>query len=160
MGFFSFLKPLVKAALPVVAGIVGGEALTTAIAPESKAEAQAVAAVSPVTAQIGQLAGVAAAKQVALGIAAAPDVTGRLRKRTIVQTVDPRTGRVVSQKITAGGVAVFAADAAAAKRFFRQVRKLDARLPRKTQKTSQQKMLTDRLINNALERAGDEPCPK
>ena len=88
-------------------------------------------------------------------------VTGRLRKRTIVQTFDPVTGKVISMKTTAGGVAVFAADAAAAKRFFRQIRKLDARLPRKLTRQSPVKQLTDRVIKNALERAGDDPsCPK
>jgi len=86
---------------------------------------------------------------------------GRLRKRTIVQTIDPVTGKVFSQEIFAGGVAVRAADVAAARRVFRQIRKLDSKLPRKTVKQSKTKQLTDRVVQNALERAGDIPdCPK
>jgi len=91
--------------------------------------------------------------------------TGRLRKRTIVETFDPVTGVVTRSKTTPGGVAVFAQDVAAARRINRQVRKLEARLPRKTVKQSPIKALTDRVIKNALEHAGDPHlngsiCPK
>lgn len=162
MGFFSFLKPLVKAALPIVGGILGVEAIGALVAPTSKEEAMAVstrglapAAAARVTGALAPLPTLTTAQAIAV------ESRGRQRKRTIVETFDPLTGAVLRRKTTPGGVAVFAQDAAAARRLFRQVRKLDARLPRKTVKESQVKQLTDRVVKNALERAGDDPsCPK
>jgi len=159
MGFFS---ELLAVALPVVGAVVGGPAgaalggtVSGLLGLQEETQLMVggtgVRAITLPEAKAAQAAGV-------LG-AVSPSVTGRFRKQTIVQTIDPATGKVISQKVTQGGVAVFAADAAAAKRFFRQIRKLDAKLPRKTQKVSSQKMLTDRLVNNALERAGDKDCP-
>lgn len=160
MGFFSFLKPLVKVALPIIGGVLGVEALGAIVAPESKEEAMAVstAGLAP-AAQARVAAGLPAPTTLSTAQAIAIEARGRLRKRTIVQTFDPRTGAIIRTKTTAGGVAVFAADAAAARRVFRQVRKLDARLPRKTVKQSPVKMLTERVIKNALEKAGDVDCP-
>ncbi len=95
---------------------------------------------------------------------AAGSPTGGLRKRTIIQTFDPGSGFITRIRMHDGGVAVFAADVAAARRINRQVRKLDARLPRKLVKESKIKQLTDRVIKNALEHAGDPHvdgvCPK
>jgi len=86
---------------------------------------------------------------------AAGSPTGGLRKRTIVETFDPGSGFITRRKVHDGGVAVFASDVAAARRINRQVRKLDARLPRKLVKQSVTKQLTDRVVNNALRHAGD-----
>jgi len=160
MGFFSFLKPIVKAALPIIAGVVGGEALVAAIAPESKEEAMAVTTGLSAAAQARVAAGtVGVPATLTTAQAVAIESRGRQRKRTIVETFDPRTGIVLRRKVHMGGVAVFAADAAAARRIFRQVRNLDKRLPRKLVKQSQIKQLTDRVIKNALEDAGDKDCP-
>lgn len=161
MGFFSFLKPIIKVALPVVATALGFEAVTALVAPESKAEAQAVTTtgLSP-AAQARVAAGTVGAPQaLSTAQAIAIESRGRQRKRTIVETFDPLTGAVLRRKTTPGGVAVFAQDVAAAKRIFRQVRRLDARLPRKTVKEGKIKQLTDRVVKNALERAGDVDCP-
>ncbi len=161
MGFFT---ELLGAVLPVAGAIVGG--------PVGAGAGTAVAALlggDETVTKVGT--GVGLAQAVKLGQVTFADVggqrviagavTGRLRKRTIVQTFDPATGKVLRQTTFAGGVAVRAADAAAAKRFFRQIRKLDAKLPRKTTRVSDVKMLTDRVVKNALERAGDDPsCPK
>jgi hypothetical protein len=92
---------------------------------------------------------------------AAGSPTGGLRKRTTIETFDPGSGFVTRVETFPGGVAVRASDAAAARRFFRQISKLSKKLPRKTVKESQLKQLTDRVVKNALERAGDQPdCPK
>jgi len=154
MGFFSFLKPIVKAALPIVAGVLGVEAVTAIAAPTSKAEAQDVSGLSA-AAQARVAAGTVVPRPSLTTEAALAASRGRARKRTIVQTFDPVTGAILRSKTTPGGVAVFAQDVAAARRINRQVRKLDARLPRKTVKESPIKALTNRVIKNALEHAGD-----
>jgi len=175
MGFFS---ELLGAALPIVGGIFGGATgagagtaianilgagdpePATALAVGTGAQLAAMRGVSPLlgTNVAQSLAAIGTGTTVATVGAI---VTGRLRKQTTVQTIDPATGRVVRSVTFAGGVAVRAADAAAAKRFFRQIRKLDAKLPRRTVKESAVKQLTDRVVKNALEKAGDNgpSCP-
>lgn len=167
MGFFSFLKPLVKVALPIVGAALGIEALGAVAGavttPTSKAEAQ-VSGLSPAAQQrvrtAGGPAGLTAQIAAQRAATAVPGVvSGRMRKRTTVETFDPVTGAVSRTVTFPGGVAVRASDVAAARRVFRQVRKLDGKLPRKTVKQSPVKMLTDRVIKNALEKAGDIDCP-
>lgn len=166
MGFFSELLGVVApiagavfgpagaAAGTAVAGLLGAD---TPTAVGTGAQLAAMRGVSP-------LLGTNVAQSLAaIGVtkAACPTTTGRLRKITIVRTIDPVTGRICKEESFPGGVAVRASDVAAAKRFFRQIRKLDAKLPRKTQKQSRVTLLKDRLIENALDRAGDDPsCPK
>jgi len=107
----------------------------------------------------GQLAEGTVVKEI---FAATGGPTGRRRKRTTVETFDPVSGIVTKRVTFAGGVAVRASDVAAFKRVFRQVTKLHGKLPRKTIRESQVKQLTDRVVKNALERAGDDngSCPK
>lgn len=163
-GFFSFLKPLIKVALPIVAGVLGVEAVgavagAVTTAPTTKAEAAGISGLSP-EAQARVLAGtVRPAPSLTTTQAIAVEARGRIRMRTIVESFDPVTGVVLRSRTHAGGVAVFAADVAAARRINRQVRKLDARLPRKIVKQSAVKMLTERVVKNALEKAGDIDCP-
>lgn len=169
MGFFS---ELLGAALPIAGGIFGGGAgagAGTALANVlglGDPDPEMVTKVGT-GAQLATLQGRPLISQAALASlgpvagAAGAITTGRLRKRTIVQTFDPVTGKVIKSTSFAGGVAVRAADVAAAKRVFRQVGKLSAKMPRKLVKESQVKQLTDRVVKNALERAGDDPsCPK
>lgn len=163
MGFFSSLLKIVA---PVAGAFLGVQAAT------GQVTAQAVPRTLPtvtgdtsglsVMAQQRVAAGTVVARgSVSRAEALAMESRGRLRKRTIVQTFDPVTGAVTSVQTFPGGVAVRSSDVAAARRVFRQIRKLDAKLPRKTVKQSQVKQLTDRVIKNALERAGDDPdCPK
>jgi len=167
MGFFS---ELLGAALPIAGAVIGGPVgggAGTALANLLGAGDPDPVAVTKVG--LGKpltIAGIE--RDLASGALTLPGVTataglvtGRLRKRTIVQTFDPATGKVVKMTTFAGGVAVRAADVAAAKRVFRQVRKLSAKMPRKLVKESPVKQLTDRVVKNALERAGDDPsCPK
>lgn len=88
--------------------------------------------------------------------------SGRLRRRTTTETFDPVTGVVTKTETFAGGVAVRQSDVVAARRVFRQIAAINKRIPRKTVKESQVKQLTDRVVKNALERAGDlnGECPK
>jgi hypothetical protein len=89
-------------------------------------------------------------------------LSGRLRKRTTVETFDPVSGVVIRSTSFLGGVAVRAADVAALKRVVRQVSNLNKRIPKKRVKESDIKQLTDRVVKNALDRAGDcppKPCP-
>ncbi len=163
MGFFS---KLLTGGLQLAGQFLGAPAAPVARAPTSRAEARLPVAI---TAAEGREVGTRARRpgeripvppSAERRIMELGEPSGRLRKRTIVETFDPVTGVVTRSRTTPGGVAVFAQDVAAARRINRQVRKLDARLPRKTVKQSPVKQLTDRVIKNALERAGDDPCPK
>jgi len=168
MGFFS---ELLKVAAPIVGVALGGTAVGAGITALLGGEETAVTKVGT-GAQLAALRGVdpvlgtnVAQSLAAIGTSGAgcPQVnTGGLRKRTIVQTICPATGKVFKQEIFAGGVAIRASDVAAAKRVFRQVSKLSQKMPRKTVKESVVKQLTDRVVKNALERAGDNgnDCPK
>jgi len=170
MGFFSELLGVVAPIAGTIFGGAAGGVAATGIAgllgadvPTAVGTGAQLAAARGVDPLLGtNVAQSLAAIGTRAGVAC-PPTTGGLRKRTIVQTFCPTSGKVFKQEMFAGGVAVRAADAAAAKRFFRQIRKLDAKLPRKISKQSQQKQLTDRLINNALESAGDQngngKCP-
>jgi len=164
MGFFSELLGTVA---PIVATAFGGPAagaaatgiagLLTGGETVTKVGGTGLTA-GAVQAFVQATPGITAA---AVAAGACPTGTGGLRKRTIVQTICPTTGKVFKQEIFAGGVAIRASDVAAAKRVFRQVSKLAAKMPRKTIKESAVKQLTDRVVKNALERAGDDPsCPK
>jgi len=167
MGFFSELLGKVA---PIAGALLGGTAAGTAIATLLGGE-ETVTKVGT-GAQLATLRGVSpvlgtnvaqslAAIGVTPGGVACPPTTGGLRKRTIVQTFCPSSGKVFKQEMFAGGVAVRASDVAAAKRVFRQVRKLNEKMPRKQVKETMITQLKNRVINNALERAGDDPsCPK
>lgn len=162
MGFFSSLLTTVGS---VAGAFLGTQAAAPVAAPLAQIAAPPAATVIPAgilggVAQIGAQAAQAALRTgVAPGAACPP--TGRLRRRTTVETFDPVTGVVCRSETFAGGVAVRDSDVTAAKRVFRQVRRIDKRLPRKTVKESAVKQLTDRVVKNALERAGDIPdCPK
>ncbi len=158
MGFFSsVISPLLGTAATIfggaaagtaIAGLLGGTEVAKASAGGIQAAVQAGTITAPgVAAVIGGVAG------------ACPVSTGGMRKITIVQTVDAN-GRVCKQVTHKGGVAVFASDVAAANRVARQVSQLNKRMPRKTVKESQTTQLKNRLVNNALEQAGDKACPK
>jgi len=171
MGFFSSILKVVapiagaflgvQAAQPAaIAAPAVSPAASTAIATIGRRAPTAIAGI-PGAGRLGTgLITPALARRAAVTGVLGPISSGRMRKRTTVETFDPVTG-VVSKSISfAGGVAVRAADVAAARRVFRQIRKLDGKLPRKTVKQSPVKALTDRVIKNALERAGDDNgCP-
>lgn len=167
MGFFSDLLGTVA----TVGGALVGARLGLP-APVPAATTAMVPATTAAGLQLSRVGGpILTTAQIAAGAAGQPGVvreifratggqiTGRQRKRTIVETFDPVSGAVTARTTTPGGVAVFSRDVAAARRVFRQVSKLNAKIPRKTVKQSPVKQLTDRVIRNALERAGDTDCP-
>jgi len=165
MGFFSeLLGTVATVGATLLGGPVAGTAVGTLLGGGAVEPTTAVGRVGgPVltTAQLTAAGGTAQQIIAATGgVTACPTTTGRLRKRTIVETFDPATGRVCKQTIFAGGVAVRAADVAAAKRIFRQVSDLHGKLPRKLTKQSEITQLKNRLVKNALEGAGDKNgCP-
>jgi len=162
MGFFSeLLGTVATVGATLLGGPVAGTAVGTLLGttPETLAVGKVGGAVLTPTQLLS--AGGTAQQIIAATGGATALVTGRLRKRTIVETFDPATGKVIKQLTFPGGVAIRASDVAAAKRVFRQVSKLSQKMPRKTVKESAVKQLTDRVVKNALERAGDDPsCPK
>ncbi len=165
MGFFSELLGTVTSIggallgipqAPVATGTVARMAPLAAIsAPPS---ATGVSALATIAGTRGQA--ISPGTREAL-FKAAGSPTGGLRKRTTVETFDPGSGFVTKIVMFDGGVAVRSADVAAFKRVFRQVSRINKKLPRKVVKESAVKQLTDRVVKNALERAGDQPdCPK
>jgi len=157
MGFFSsVLAPVLAGA----AGAILGPEAATAIGGLLGTTAAGVVGGPVLTpAQLTAAGGTAAQIIAATGGAACPAGTGGARKVTIIQTIN-QAGQVIKQITHKGGVAVFQSDVAAANRVARQVTSLNKRMPRKTVKESQTTALKNRLINNALEQAGDKACPK
>lgn len=177
MGFFSDLLGVVA---PIAGALIGGPigagigataaGLLAPTGTPAAATALATGRVAPAggspfaPGQLATIQGQQVAQKI-IAVGGGPLVTtGRMRKRTTVETFDPVTG-VVSKRLTFdGGVAVRSADVAAFKRVFRQVTKISAKLPRKLIKPSDVKLLTDRVVRNALEHAGDVHdngvCPK
>jgi len=85
---------------------------------------------------------------------------GQFATRTIVETMNTMTGQIVSRKVLPGSPHLMNSEIRAAKKVFRQVRKLDARLPRKTVKTSKTKQLTDAAVDQAIRNVtGPGSCP-
>jgi len=103
-----------------------------------------------------------------IGGAGAVDVTGfgggngRFATRTIVETMDTVTGEIVKRKVMPGSPHIMNSEISAAKKVFRQARKLDARLPRKTVRESKAKQLTNAAMDKALRdtQSGDCCPPK
>lgn len=84
---------------------------------------------------------------------------GRTFTRTIVQSVDSETGDVLRQEVRKGTPHLMNNDLAIAKRVFRLSSKLSRRLPKKIVRMSRAKMLTQQVVENALERASCPPLP-
>lgn len=142
MGFFSDLLGGVASVVlgPVAGGVIGtlagsGQPLTAA-------------------GQTPILQTAIAQQQTALAAAGMVTNNGSLRKRTIVETFDPRTGAVVKRDAPLSGApAVMQSDVAAANRLNRQLKRLNKAQPRKLVKESTQKQLKDQLIEDSLKNA-------
>jgi len=158
MGFFDFVKPLLGVAATVVGGTVAGAAVADILGIGDDEEMVTKVGTG---AQLAALRGTdpvlgrnVAQSLAAIGAAPGGMVTGGLRKRTIVETVNA-AGQVVKRKVTKGGVAVFQQDVTAANRVARQLRKLDKRMPKKIVKQSETARLTEEVKNAALRHARD-----
>ena len=81
---------------------------------------------------------------------------GKEATRTIVQTVNLLTGKIVRFKILPGSPHLMNSEVSAAKRVFKISSKLHARMPRRTVKESQTKKLTDAAIAAAT---ANVTCP-
>ncbi len=81
---------------------------------------------------------------------------GQTFRRTIVLTIRSDDGVIVRRKVLEGSPHIMNKDIQIAKRVFRASTKLGARLPKKTIRRSRRSMLTDQVMENALERAS---CP-
>lgn len=168
MGFFSDLLTI---AAPIIGATLGGPVGASA----GVALAGFVAGDKPMAAITGDVSGLSPAAQARVragtvkpgvsltreqAIARERAGTGRARKRTTVETIDPVTGMVLRTETFAGGVAVRAADVAAANRVFRQINRLGRKLPKKLVKQSERARLTEELTEAALRRARDgADCP-
>jgi len=75
---------------------------------------------------------------------------GREATRTIVETMDLATGKIIRRKILPGSPHLMNKDIAAAKKVFRATAELHKRMPRRTIKESKSKQLTDAATNAAI----------
>jgi len=166
MGFFDGIKDILGAALPIIGNVLlpgAGGALGVAVGGAIAGTPPLTQAVQTVGAFGGTQAGLQAAANVQAGLQAGACPTGSLRRRTLVQTFDPRTGAVMKQEIHAGAPAVFQSDVAAANRLNRALRRLNKKQPKKLIKQSQIAQLKDEVIEGALRSArdgnGNGKCP-
>jgi len=161
----SILAPVLGIAAPLdPTGIVGtvGAAVTgvqpTALGGPPSAIPAALAPVTAVTDLVsgvlnipGQIVGA-----VAGGGAGPVDLTGfgggngSRATRTVVETVDVRTGQIVSRKIMPGSPYLMNSEIKAAKKVWKQAANLQKRIPRKVRKQSQTEQLKDAAIQAAI----------
>ncbi len=165
MGFLSSLIKIGKAALPIAAGIVGGEALAGAVteavdpgaSPKTKAAQTALATRAVSTAQglvpAGAAAAVAAAggrrvRITAAGLAGA----GKNFVVTTVDTFNPQ-GVVVKTEQISGAPFLMRRDFVIAKRVIKALRKAQAKIPKQAVRQSASSMLKEAVMDKALEAA-------
>jgi len=139
MGFFDSIGDILKIAAPIAIGAIAGPTI-------------GAGAVGLVTATTAQTQITQAAAQQAL---VAAGTNGSLRRRTIVETFNPATGAVTKRETMSGAPAVMQSDVAAANRLNRQLKRLNARQPRKTVRMSESARLKDELLNASLRAARD-----
>ena len=153
--------PIVGQALSVVSGVTGNGNGLPLIGGEGESFLQTIGGIANIPGQVVQdvLTGV-------VGGGGAVDTTGfgggngRFATRTIVETMDTATGKIVKRKVMPGSPHIMNAEISAAKKVFRQARKLDARLPKKTRRESKAKQLTDAAMDRALrETQSGDCCP-
>jgi len=182
MGFFS---SLVKTVLPVAASVFLGEAAAEAIfggdqsEPEKRIESAATAAVggtptgtpgittsglnirqveAALAAGVTTTAGAQALAAVpsAAAIAAAPGMKNVVTTQII--TRNP-AGQVIKTEMRRGRPFIMKSDITAAKRVFKQSRKLAAKLPKKTVKQSDAAALNDAIKQKMMQQIAGPSCP-
>jgi len=84
---------------------------------------------------------------------------GRFATRTIVETLDTQTGVVVKRRTMPGSPHIMNSEIRAAKKVFRQSRKLESRLPRRTVKQSKSSQLSEAAIDKAIRDTQSGDCP-
>jgi len=75
---------------------------------------------------------------------------GSRSTRTIVETMDLRTGQIVSRKMLPGSPHIMNSEIKAAKKVFRQSQKLHSRLPSRTRRQSKATQLKEAAIDAAM----------
>lgn len=145
MGFFDSIGDILKVAAPIAVTALSGGTLGSSVA--------AIQTASAITEGRSRIIG-EQQKQIAAQAAAA-GMNGSLRRRTIVETFNPATGAVVKQEVMKGAPAVMQSDVAAANRLNRQLKRLNAKQPRKIVHQSEAARLKDELLNASLRAARD-----
>jgi len=137
-----FLSTIAGAALNIGTGLLFGGPLA------------AVPAVQAATAAVASGAG----RVLGVGPERAPGAVGTggngvTHRRTVVQTIDNATGTIVREDIRRGAPFLMNDEIQIAKRVFKTVSKVAARLPRKTVKESSTTALKNQLIDASLTNA-------
>lgn len=153
MGFFGDLAGI---ALPVLGSVLGGPAGSAAGGAlatlfDEEDDVIATQATNTVAGAATQLVQGPAGTAISLKNVGRMS-TGGLRRRTIVQTFNPRTGAVVKSETMKGAPAVMNSDVAAANRLNRQLRRLNKKQPRKLVKQSTRQRLLEEAENASLRR--------
>jgi len=120
------LNPLLAIAAPIVGGLLGG--------PAGAAAGQAIGGVISSTGFAGG--------------------NGKVATRTIVQTMDLMTGKIIRQREMPGSPFMMNSEVRAAKKVFRQSRNLNNKLPRRTVKESASTRLKNACIEDAIHHRG------
>lgn len=85
------------------------------------------------------------------GVAAGVGGNGETFRRTIVQTIRADDGVIIRELILRGAPHLMQHDLVVAKKVFRLSSKLHQKMPKRTVRTSRLKLLTQQVIENALE---------
>jgi len=85
---------------------------------------------------------------------------GKTATRTIVQTMDLDTGRIISQKFLEGSPKLMNKDVAAMKKVLRISADLRSKTPKQATKPSKMTELKNAIVNSAIANAGAACAPK
>ncbi len=179
-----FLSTLVKNVLPVAASVFLGEAAAAALfngetEPEKQIESAATAAVGGVQPRGGistgglNIAQVEAARAAGVVTQAGAQALARAPVTTVVAAAAPGmknvvmtqvitrnpAGQVIKTEILKGRPFIMKSDITAAKRVFKQSRKLAAKLPKKTVKQSDAAALNDAIKQKMMQQLAGPTCP-
>jgi len=165
MGFFSSLLNIGRSILGI--GTTAAPAAAATVAARVAPVVRRVAGV--VTGGVAAGAGFAVGESVFGGgggvgvpISAGTGGNGETFRRTIVQTIRADDGVVIKNVFLRGAPHLMQHDLVVAKKVFRLSSKLHQKLPKRTVKTSRIKLLTQQVLENALEARMAPlalPCP-
>jgi len=82
---------------------------------------------------------------------------GRTVRNTIIVTQNADTGEIIKKEVRRGAPFLMGRDVQIANRVIRMSRKLAGRIPKQAVKTSRRKLLTDLVVERALE---NQACPQ
>ena len=144
--------------IPAVREITGALGVGAGLSQKVAAPAVAIPSVAEAVVTVGASVGALAA-DIVVDSTGFGGGNGRTATRTIVQTMDLLTGKIVRQKFMEGSPKLMNKDVAAAKKVIRTAGKLQRALPKKTVRESPATQLKDAVIAKAIRNANQDDCP-